>query len=489
MNKSPPADAPIERLILQSKEPGYETLREIKRGAETYTLRVHSPKLNSFILANYTKEDLQRVRNELGSSLDFSLDARGLAKASDRMEGAAEDPTHYDAVWVRDSLWVYLGLRSSPAEATKAKQLLLSLADYFSSPAQIGRFKAVIANPGILNGPGGAMNAVHIRFDRRSPDFRDVQENGRAQTWNHKQNDALGLFLDLFCRSVLEGEIRSRELTPQIREMVKLFPAYFNAVRFESMADAGSWEEIERVNSSSIGLVTSGLERLILARRFFPDIHVGEVLAMIDRGYSVLRKQLSLGGESPDYGVADPRHRTGDAALLNLIFPARLARLKKSDYDRILLAVKPLIAEVGIKRYLGDSYQSGNFWFHTAKTDDTSSEASFSERGTKFVPESEAQWFFDSWYSVATRILGKRYGDQKLEEESIKFLNRALAQVTGGSASAPLLGADGKPVPSVALPESYNTVFSAKSGERAFIPSPITPLNWAKAVMRLALKR
>jgi hypothetical protein len=430
------------------------------------------------------KRDSATIRREIGRSLEFSLDARGLAQAADRMESGAADPTHYDAVWVRDNLWVYLGLETKPEDRAKAKRLLLTLSDYFGSPAQIARFNAVIADPTILNGPGGAMNAVHIRFDRNSAVFADVQENGKAQTWNHKQNDALGLFLDLFCRAVLSGEISRAELTPARVETVKLFSQYFDAVKFESMPDAGSWEEIERVNTSSIGLVTSGLERLVLARRFFPGISRENIRPMIRRGYAAIRRQLRLGGESPDYPKRDPRYRKADAALLNLIYPAELARLNRRDYRKILREIAPLIGGVGIKRYLGDSYQSGNFWFRTAKTDDTSSSRSFAERGAKFIPGTEAQWFFDSWYSVATGILAKRYHDPKMGKESARFLDRALAQVTG---DAPVFGADGKPVPAHALPESYNTVIT-REGQRGFVPSPITPLNWAKAAMRLALQ-
>ena len=37
---------------------------------------------------------------------------------------------------------------------------------------------------------------------------------------------------------------------------------------------------------------------------------------------------------------------------------------------------------------------------------------------------------------------------------------------------APILGADGKPVPALALPESYNTVVDPSSGARVFAPSP-----------------
>jgi hypothetical protein len=64
-----------------------------------------------------------------------------------------------------------------------------------------------------------------------------------------------------------------------------------------------------------------------------------------------------------------------------------------------------------------------------------------------------------------------------------------LAQITGGTESKPLFGADGRPVKPLSLPESYNTVVDMATGEKFFVPGPITPLNWAKASLHLALDR
>lgn len=473
-------DAGIEALIAQGRALGYRK----------YGIRVHSPVVAPLLKPSYAREDREAIRRALGASLDFSLDGRGLARAADRVDADENDPTHYDAVWVRDSLWIYLALKAEPADAEKAKKLLLTIADYFASADQIARFDAVIDNPLILNTPEGAMKAVHIRFDRKSPTFADVTENGRSQTWNHKQNDALGLFLDLFCRAVLAGGIAPGDLTPARVKMIERFPAYFAAIHFEAFPDAGTWEEIERVNTSSIGLVVSGLERLALARKSFPDVKFSQLNALIAKGYRTIFKQLAAGGESPSYPEEDPHFRKSDAALLNLIYPAELSRLHAADYAGIVRAVTKLAGDVGVKRYLGDSYQSGNFWFQSGTTEDTSSEGSFAERGAKFIPGSEAQWFFDSWFSVALTRLAKRYPkNPNYAVESVRYLNRALAQVTGGTREAPVLGADGKPVPPLALPESYNTIVDRKSGARAYAPSPITPLNWAKATLRLALSQ
>ena len=474
-----------------------ESLRQPGLVTQKTGLLIHSQEVAPFIKGEYGAKDLKMITEHFHDTLALKIDDRGLAKASDRTGDEKQDPTHYDAVWVRDSLWVYLGLQTQPENSAVTRHMLLTLLDYFASPDQLARFEHVIKTPNSFNGPDGAMNVVHIRFDGHSPTFQDVTENGQPQRWNHKQNDALGLFLDLVCRAVLDGSLNATALTPARAKVITLLPAYFAALHFEAMEDAGSWEEIERVNTSSIALVTSGLERLqeLLAHSspavvalLGPSVNRTGIADLVDKGYARIFSQLKAGGESPLYKHTDARYRKADAALLNVIYPARLNRLGRKDFDHVLFILKPLIGKAGIRRYLGDSYQSGNFWFEVADTTDTSSRDSFSNRGKRFIAGSEAQWFFDSWYSTALGVLYARFHDRRYRTQEIVFLNRALAQITGGTPQKPQLAADGRPVKALALPESYNTILDFKSKQSFFTPSPITPLNWAKASLRLALQ-
>jgi len=485
---SPPENKKLKAVIEQKNRPDYEKSISLQSGGAAYSILLHSQALLPLIKNTYTPRDIQNLRKTLEKSLDFSLDSRALPKAAERVSDSETDSTHYDAVWVRDSLWVYLALRES--HDPRAKTLLLTLSQYFSSPNQLKRFHSVIHNPETVLGNHLRMNAIHIRFDRNSPTFQDVQENGKPQEWNHKQNDALGLFLDLYCRALVSGEITLGKLSQEQVSLLALFPKYFQAIRFQESEDAGSWEEIERRNTSSIGLVTSGLEKLQKLLKLKPSL--GKKLslsrktirALIDSGYKTVFEQLEEGGESPHYPKTDPRYREADAALLNLLYPAELSRLKEKDLEHVLQLVDPLRGTVGIRRYAGDSYQAGNFWFKVeSNTEDTSSAENFRERGTRFIPGSEAQWFFDSWYGIAVAKLYKKFGNPKFKAAREVSLNRALGQVTGEG----VLGADENPVPALALPESYNTVLSLEGKTRVFAPSPITPLNWAKATMRILL--
>jgi len=458
--------------------------------------------------STYTRSELQKLRAFLAPTTSIAVTHAGIVKAADRPLNSKDDPTHYDAVWMRDSLWVYLGLHSQPSTQEQSTKILLRMFDYLSSPQQIERMKRVIAQPSLLQSKDGQMKAVHIRFDANSPDFEDVMINGKAQVWNHKQNDAVGLLLDLVLRAINTGEISTDQETDAHLSALVYLVEYFRKIKFYQMEDAGPWEELERVNSSSIGLVTSALERLNTmlkdpssdfqtwaqalkgaAQRLglSKTLEPQTLEALVHKGYERVFKQIRAGGESPLYPVGDPHFRKADAALLNLIYPAKLKRLSFEDKKHILKLIEPLIGEMGIRRYIGDSYQSGNFWMDSVsdKTGNSSSSESFAARGEKFIKGSEAQWFFDSWYSKTAGQLYRESGDVEFQKLQLKFFKRALNQITEGTAEHPVLAADGHPVMPMALPESYNTI--VEQGKRHFAPSPITPLNWAKASLLLAL--
>ncbi len=506
-----PVSTPHEKKVA-----AVEGARDIKlqSGSVQYRVLAHSEKVAPLLKGQYSRSDLDQLENLLRSKLSIDLTERGLVKAANRELETEKDSTNYDAIWLRDSLWVYLGLKH--AQPTKAQTVLSRMLDYLSSKNQLARMDRLISNPSLLKAKDGNMQVIHIRFNGSSPDFDDVYENGKPQNWNHKQNDALGLFYDLTLRELQSGEMSFANLSPNQWRLLTGLPCYFDAVKFYEMEDAGPWEEIDRVNTSSIALVTSGLENLSgqiqnnsnFAKEFlrqagkvgFARCASRETLSkLINKGYDRIHRQIAAGGESPLYPLGSPKYRRADAALFNALYPARLSQLSEAERSAILAINQPLIGRVGIKRYLFDSYQSGNFWLPEpvasgaantetdAHTDDTSSNESFALRGAKFIADTEAQWFFDSWLSL---IYGQLYQSNKKKiylDLEVQHLNRALAQLTGGEGSNRVLGADGKPVPSLIPPESYNQL--VEGSMQRFVPSPIAPLNWAKASLMLALQQ
>jgi hypothetical protein len=463
------------------------------------------------------------------------------------------ESTNYDAVWVRDSVWGCLALASDEGRQEDARDVLLTQLDYMASQSERIDRVIESPDLLDLPSPDGDMNAVHIRFDSATADFADVMDDGKPQRWTHKQNDAIGLLLDAVLSSYGSRLVTLNDLTslkllaqgapePSAQEalehcdpesgtadggcerlaaLVRLV-AYLNAVKYYEMEDSGAWEELPRRNTSSIGIVVAALEKLAAllstgndcgdehpacdAYRAvaFAEVYGGtaERLGLADKagaealdelialGYAAVRRQLSLGGESPDYEEDDPHYREADAAMLSLIYPANPKELSTAEKLEILRITNSLTGEFGVKRYAGDNYQAGNFWWRGIRTD--ADPESHKKREESFIAGTEAEWFFDSWYGKCCLIVADeleagpddqdgKADPEALREEAVKRLNRALGQITGEG----MCSADGRPAPADALPESYNHIVTDAESWPA--PSPIAPLNWAKASLTLML--
>lgn len=472
---------------------------------QPYSLFVHSPTIIPLLKNQYDMASLNAIIKATQDTRKIAVTKHPWGTFVQAASFASQDmasETNYDAIWLRDSIWGYLALDSQADTQPEAHQVLLTLWDYMATPHQIDRMKAIIANPALVNDKNGQMNVPHIRFNSASSQFDDVQENGKPQSWTHKQNDALGLFLDATLQEVKDQKIKADVWNKDKRlDALIYLVGFLDKAQFYKMEDSGAWEEDARLNTSSIALVTSALEAMhgMITKPIGADKPFVEALQarakelkleqfitaenlkrLVDLGYQRIDKQLTLGGESPDYAKTDSRYRQADAALLNLIYPARLHRLTIKQKEHVLDIVAPLMGDIGIRRYFNDNYQSANFWFHNIKTDTDST--SHAERKKQFIPGTEAQWFFDSWYAKAALMVYKENKNPHYKAVAFRSMNHALAQITGPD----MTGANAKPVAAMALPESYN--FIADKGELWEAPSPITPLNWAKASMTLMLK-
>lgn len=454
------------------------------------------------------------IRAALSPHLRIELNPRGFAPAATRTTEGEADSTNYDAIWVRDNVWVYYALARDPERRADARRLLLALWDYYATPPQVARFEAVIADPALAL---DQMAMPHIRFNGGSPKLDDVMINGRPETWNHRQIDAHGLFFTALAEAASEGLLEPGDLTPARFRVLVLYPRFLERISFDTYEDAGAWEELPRRNTSSIALATRSLQawRSLLDAKTGPSRDFGDAFrarlgrlgpdapaawapsflaSLIDRGMERVRHQLRLGGESPDYEPSDIRFRQADAALLVLIQPSPLEGLTESEQRAVLQIVRTLERPAGVLRYDLDSYQAGNSWIKPpasedpaapALTGDTSSDAAFRWRLSQLMPDTEAQWFFDSLCALARLHLAERTADPALRRQDIHraaiHIKRALGQITG-----PAPAADGMPVREWQTPESINTV--VLYGRRLSVPSPITPLNWAKAGLDLALR-
>ncbi len=468
-----------------------------------------NPAVEPWIEQPLTARRVRAIRETLEPHLTIGLNAQGFAPAATRtLEGEA-DETNYDAIWVRDNVWVYYALAANPQRAKDAKRLLLALWDYYATEAQVDRFRGVIEDPSRAQ---EAMLMPHIRFDGASVDLSDVSENGKPQVWNHRQIDAHGLFYIALGEAFLSGRVGATDLTPSRLKVLSLYPRFLESIEFHRYEDAGAWEEIPRQNTSSIALATRSLQvwkRLLYAE---PNPVQEELRSYLlgaggaigkswtekalssasELGLETVKRQLEWGGESPNYPPDDIHFRRADAALVVLIQPSPLEGLSEQEMRRVLTIVETLKRPQGVLRYLNDSYQGGNYWIRPpategpAATGDTSSREAFLWRLSQLPPDTEAQWFFDSLLAMARVHLAQTTTDSNLRAQDIHaaglHIKRALGQLTGPGQIA----SDGKPVRPWQAPESINTVVI--DGKKSFLASPITPLNWAKAGLDMALR-
>lgn len=498
------------KAYVTSKRPAQEVLCP-----EGEFIAVYNEKVSGWVEKDIDKDSLANIKSELAPHLYIELNKRGFAPAAARAASGKKDTTNYDAIWVRDNVWVYFSLLTDPERKDDAKKLLLALWDYYSTDAQIKRFENIIADPRLDT---DQMAMPHIRFDGNSPDLSDVMVDGKPQVWNHRQIDAHGIFFTALGEAILNNLIDKNDLTEKRFRVLSLYPLFLEKIEFWDYEDAGAWEELPRKNSSSIGLATRSLEvweglfyraNSVYADKFHEkfksmlkkeDKEIQKIWSMsslrdlISKGLSTVKKQLILGGESPDYPPDDIHFRLADAALIFLIQPSPLEGLSEEEMRKTVLIVETLRRPFGILRYRHDSYQAGNYWIKPPEaekdkpslTGDTSSKDAFLWRLGHLIPDTEAQWFFDSLLVLVRLHLAEITDSQELRREDIHaakvHLKRALGQLTGNT-----LTADGNPVDPMNLPESINTVVI--DGHAYHLPSPIVPLNWSKAAMRMAIRQ
>ncbi len=418
---------------------------------------IHSDQIRPFVQARYSLSDLDRLEAYLfeRGALAFRPLETGLFPAA--QVDAATSKSGYHNVWVRDNVFVAHAhwVNGRPDAAAGVAR---GLAAFFSR--HLFRFDDVIAGRVDRNAP---MNRPHIRFD--GANLTELPEK-----WSHAQNDALGYFLWLFCNLAAAGAIPLTDDSPALLEKLA---AYFAAIEFWKDEDSGHWEEVRKVNASSIGVVVGGLEAmktLLKARgprqAFVPariERDIGALTDLIGRGRRALDDILPAECVQP----APQKRRRFDAALLFLIQP--LGVVGQAMADRIVGDIAAhLQGKVGIRRYVGDSYWCADYreLFPPERRSGDFSENL--ERRDRFLRKGqEAQWcIFDP---IMSAIYGDRYlrsGIAADRERQLAYFNRSLAQITS----------------SLRCPEAY----FLECGE--YVPNDNSPLLWSEGNLWLALK-
>jgi hypothetical protein len=414
-----------------------------------------NPELRQLSRARYSGEDVAQIRDLLikGGTLSFPALPNGLFSAASVNQHAAH--TGYQAVWVRDNVYVAYSLFAN-GETGKAAATVLALADHFER--QASRFDAVIADPSRAADP---MNRPHVKFNG--------DPVGEVDTWPHDQNDALGYFLWIFSRMARLGLV---PVSQSHAAVIAHFPEYFRAIRFWSDEDSGHWEEARKNSASSIGVVCAGLRELNAlldsnrSSRLHTLISRELVESLLESGLNRLNQIL------PAECIQDPpRARRYDAALLFLAWPLEI--VDREMTDRIVQDVRfNLQGDYGIRRYLGDSFWCSNYLTNLTAEDRTRDfSRDLSSRDRFFEPGMEAQWcIFDPIVSV---VFGLRYlstGDAQWLLLQTEHFNRALNQITAG----------------LRCPELWHWE-TGPDGCAVLETSEATPLLWTQANLWLAL--
>lgn len=381
----------------------------------------------------------------------------------------AGDRSGYRNVWVRDNIhiahahWV-CGDRVTAARTAAA------MMNYFQK--HLHRFRAIIATPSRKADP---MERPHIRFNGEA--MTEIQ-----QRWGHAQNDALGYFLWFYCKLARQGSVACGD--PEM-ECLSEFLLYFKAIEYWQDADSGHWEEAAKVSASSIGTVLAGLrefDRLAAERNLWshPSMRSHSLTAdfvrrqLLDPGQAALDMILPCESLSPA-----SEYRRFDGALLFLIYPLEIT--KPPQEALILRDIRAnLQGDIGIRRYLGDSY-----WCPDYKEKFLRTELTADQSATMADRDAHAQYGLEAQWCLFDPILSVIYGKHHIEARStgrveaaaealrlqIDYLNRSIRQLTDGE----------NELPEFRSPEAY---YMEKG---RYVPNDHTPLLWSQANLWLAV--
>jgi phosphorylase kinase alpha/beta subunit len=425
-------------------------------------LHIHNAELKPLIKDNYTLDEIHAISELLHQkgTFDFPRLENGLFSAAATTEG--NDYTGYNNVWLRDNIHVAYA-HYITGEIDVAVKTVQTLKKFYKTHRH--RIEQIVR--GELD-PADPMNRPHVRFNGS-----ELEEND--EKWAHAQNDALGILMWLYSMMAHEGHIYPQK---EDLELLGLLVLYLQTIGFHEDEDSGHWEETRKVNASSIGMVTAGLQgmhQLLYEKLGMIQMSVGEWNVV----NHVVEDEIKLGLDSlyailPSECVQDDpaKSRRYDASLLFLLFPTQVVEGELAE--KIVADVtENLQGDYGIRRYLGDSYWCADYrakMSEEVRTTDFSDD--MSERDALLAEGEEAQWcIFDPTLSSFYGLRFHETHEEGALASQTEYLNRSLGQITGEDCQ---FGA-------FKCPESY----FLEDGK--YVPNDVTPLLWTQANLKVAL--
>ena len=319
----------------------------------------------------------------------------------------ASPSSDYSYVWLRDTFYEVLPYVNKPCSTyeTTYWRILDLFREY--------EWKLDIHT---LQRPIHQHEYIHARYSAT-----DVKE--LPMEWGHSQNDAVGAILWGIGEGIKFGKRILRD--DKDREIVQKIVYYLQTLEYWNDQDSGMWEEYRERRSSSVGACVAGLKNV----QGIVDVPQ----YMIDLGMQALYELFPYETTTRKY----------DLAQLSLVYPYKVFGDEMSAV--ILKQVESqLVREMGVIRYIGDSYYSVLEKMHGRGLSRT------------FYEGSEAEWCFGfGFLSLGYLQLGNI--------DKAEYYIRQLENVM---------------LPDGSIPELYYSKTSLYNGN--------TPLGWAQSMYIIA---
>lgn len=392
----------------------------------THAVIWHDRQLSEFVGAGKSARDIREYLVSRGC-FAFAQLPSGLFPAI--RTDLEKDQTGYADAWLRDSACIALNLwRSGENEL------------------------AVRAGEGVLTALGRSadvLREVAAGSEIHRPVVRFHGENAQPlRDWPNAQNDALGYAM---CLIGTLAEAKALKLSEQDVELLNSLIGYLRAIEYWHDKDSGHWEESAKCGASSIGAVVAGLQAV---RSVVSDATLVDEL--IAKGRDVLSELLPNESRTPG------EERDADGAVLFLVQPLQVVGGKTAE-QIVQLVRRDLQGDIGVKRYVGDSYWAPDYRDHFQMGDRAADFTNrMDERAAFLRPGLEAQW---SLFDPMLAVYFARQGNADLAHY---YLARSLGQ---------LVESEGQ----LKMPEAY---FS-EGGE--WVPNDHIGLLWAESSLLYAL--
>lgn len=438
--------------------------------------------------ANLTPSDCQTIIDKVNFNLIFP--SNGVIPAS---TNTTSNYSKY--AWVRDMVF-FASIMYLLEEYEEAAKVLKNLATFYNRQEERKLFTNFHWDP---NPKGKYLDAPNNEVPQiRTEITNDGNMIESQEGWQHKQLDAIGMWLFLTFKMANEGYLDLVELDKSLSNktndsIFSVALTFLNRINYWDQFDVGPWEDyLGYKRASSIGICLGAFKK---AYEYFENNNwdsiklwsQSHVQSEIEHG--IINGQFALNSRIPEEGEAIETDtfpfQKYDAALIFLLYPFNPGLSRKQEDSILRTIYKHRLGTVGISRRDNDNYvgmdypynlHSQGIYSHITDLDYKAAE------WTLFDPLIAAYFF-------------KRFTDSKGEDKESYSLaeyhfKRALVQVTKESDKyTKTFYENGQKrevnveVPGLVIPEAY----WYDSHEERWRPNENSPLLMSEAAFAMMI--